>query len=149
MMFNFCETSVGLYVWVGMFRWNRDLDQVSCAPSWHSVGVIRIEQLCATSPGGTLPTALPHSANSQAPNKGIISPSHDIIFPFTQCLNGTLYGFLSHLSFPSLPPSLSVFLILSVASPTPPCSSVSLPACPLCLCCFFSLSFSCSTLLSL
>lgn len=55
----------------------------------------------------------PHSANSQTANKGIISPSHDIIFPFTQCLNGTLYGFLSHLSLPSLPLSLSVCLLLS------------------------------------
>lgn len=30
------------------------------------------------------------------PDNGVISPSHDIIFPFTQRLNGTFYGFLSH-----------------------------------------------------
>lgn len=81
--------------------------------------------------GVPCPPPCPHSANSQTPNKGIISPSHDIIFPFTHCLNGTLYGFLSHLSFPSHPPSISFCLSHSVAFPTPPCSSVSLPACPL------------------
>lgn len=77
----------------------------------------------------------PHSANSQTPNKGIISPSHDIIFPFTQSLNGTLYGFLSHLSSPSL------LVFLSVAFPTPPVPPVSPP-----LVLFHN---SCSTLLSL
>lgn len=81
----------------------------------------------------------PHSANSQMPNKGIISSSHDIIFPFTQCLNGTLYGFLSHLSFP---PSLHLFLslTLSVAFPQPSLLDYLSP-CPLCLCFFFPILF--------
>lgn len=52
--------------------------------------------------GGTSKLSCPRSANSQKPDKEIISPPHDIIFPFTRCLNGTLYGFLSHLPFPSL-----------------------------------------------
>ncbi len=50
-----------------------------------------------------------------------------------------LWLFITSL-FP-LPPSLSVFLTLSVAFPTPPSSSASLPACPLCLCSFFPILF--------
>lgn len=77
----------------------------------------------------------PHSANSLTPNKGIISPLHDIIFPFTHCLGGTICGFLSHFSF--YPFIFSVSLtVVSVAFSTrsslvclalPPC----LPSLPL------------------
>lgn len=87
--------------------------------------VIITEQQSATLPrgGGYLPTALPPFRQRLE----IISPSH-IIFPFTQCLNGTLFGFLSHLLFP---PSLSFSLCRLL--PRPLLAHLSLPVCPFCL----------------
>lgn len=75
----------------------------------------------------------PYSANSQTPNKRIISPSHDIIFPFTQSLNGTLYSCFVFNSF-SLPWFCLSYSCLLLFQP--------LPACPLRLQPFFSLSSS-------
>lgn len=71
----------------------------------------------------------PHSANSLTPNKGIISPLHDIIFPFTRCLSGTICGFLSHFSFYPFIFSVSLTVVSVAFSNRSSLVCLSLPPC--------------------